>query len=151
MQRFEFTVKKNVLVIDDLETGGSLRINCRPLSKPSISPVLEAWNDLEHAIEHNELFLSLHGINTITERRGFNLKGSVTLKSSHLYDPTVYDSSITMTSIRAKSTILNSELSSLGLTHFGNVTFNECNLKSTPIVIPRKGNQSVVYYQNELI
>jgi hypothetical protein len=151
MQRFEFTVKKNILVVDDLETGGSLRINCRPLSKPAISPVLEAWNDLEHAIEHQELFLSLHGINTIIERRGFNLKGSVTLKSSHLYDPTIFNSEITMTSLKAKSTILNSELTHLGLAHFGNITFNECQLKGTPLIIPRRGNQNVVYYQNQLM
>lgn len=151
MQRFEFTVKKNVLVVNDKETGGSLRIDCRPLSKPAISPVLEAWNDLEHAIENQELFLSLHGISTITERRGFNMKGSVTLKSSHLFDPTIFNSTVNMTSIRAKTTILNSELSHLGLTHFGNVTFNECQLKSTPLIIPRKGNQNVVYYQNQLM
>lgn len=151
MQRFEFTVKKNILVVDDQKTGGSLRINCRPISKPDVSPVLAAWNDLEYAINHGELYLSLHGISTIVERRGFNLKGSVTLKSSHLHDPTVYDSEIDMSSIRANSIILNSELKFLGITHFGDVTFNECQLESTPIVIPRKGNQNVVYYRNQLM
>lgn len=151
MQRFEFTVEGTVLVVEDLEAGGSLRINCRPLNKPKVSPVLEAWNDLEYAIEHQELILSLHGINTITERRGFNLKGYVTLKSSHLYDPTVFNSSVSMVAIRAKTTILNSELSHLGITHFGDVTFNECQLNHTPLVIPRKHNQNVVYYQNQLM
>lgn len=103
------------MIANDLETGGSLRIHCKPLKKPEISPVFVAWNDLETAINNGELYLSLHGINTIVESKGFNLKGEVTLISSHLTDPVIFNSRIDMSSIRARTTIMNSKLRHLGL------------------------------------
>uniref|UniRef100_A0AAU8L0B0 LRR containing protein n=1 Tax=Pantoea phage Survivor TaxID=3232176 RepID=A0AAU8L0B0_9CAUD len=151
MQRFEFTVKGNVLIVDDLVNNGSLRITCKPLSKPEISPVLTAWNDLETSINNGDLYLSLHGINTIQEVRGFNLKGEVDLKSSHLHDPVIFNSRLDMSSIRAKVTIMNSELTRIGITHFGEVTFNECNLEHNYIPIPRNRRINVVYFQNRIV
>lgn len=151
MRRFNFDVKGNVLIVNDLISEGSLRICCKPVAKPEVSPVYAAWNDLECSIEHGDLILSLHGLNTITESRGFNLRGGVSLTSSHLFDPTIYDSQLYMTSIRSRSAIMNSNLSFIGVSNFGNITFNECEMKTTPEVTPHRKQRDVVYYQNRLI
>lgn len=151
MQRFEFEVKGSILIANDLETGGSLRIHCKPLKKPEISPVFVAWNDLETAINNGELYLSLHGINTIVESKGFNLKGEVTLISSHLTDPVIFNSCIDMSSIRARTTIMNSKLRHLGITHFGNITFNECEMDTIRNRVPRHCRADLVYFQNRLV
>lgn len=151
MQRFEFEVKGNILIVNDLETGGSLRIHCKPLKKPEISPVFVAWNDIETAINNGELYLSLHGVNTIVESRGFNLKGEVTLISSHLFDPIIFNSRVDMSSIRASTTIMNSKLRHLGITHFGKITFNECEFGHICTGVPKSRRADLVYYQNRLV
>lgn len=149
MQRFEFSVKEGALIVSDLLNKGSLHITFRPLNKPAISPAFEAWNDIETGIKNGTLSLSLFGYNTIREQRGFELRGEIVLSSTHLYDPVIENGYLHMSSLRQKLTILNSKLRFIGSSHFGNVTFNECDLYSTPLGGIPKGFRT--YYQNQLI
>lgn len=151
MQRFEFEVIGSVLSVHDLTNGGSLRIHCRPLKKPEISPVFALWNDLEVDLNNGNTYLSLHGINTVVVSKQFNLKGEVELRSSHLADPIIFNSSVKMSSIRARATIMNSKLKHLGITHFGNITFNECDFGHIRTGIPKHRRADLVYYQNRLV
>lgn len=151
MQRFEFEVIGSVLSVSDLTNNGSLRIHCKPLKKPEISPVFCLWNDLETDINNGKLNPSFHGINTVVYTKQFNLKGDVELSSAHLVDPIIFNSSVNMSSIRARVTIMNSKLKHLGITHFGNITFNECELEHIRTGIPKNRRADLVYYQNRLV
>lgn len=148
MQRLQFSVKKGALVVDDLGNGGSLHITFKPYSKPRIFPAFEAWNDLELDINSGKLDLHLFGYNTIREQKGFLLKGLVILSSSHLYEPDIENGSLHLVSLRPKCIIKNSTLSTMGITHFGTISFNECNFKHAPM---RMSDSYSSYYHNELI
>lgn len=151
MQRFEFEVIGSVLSVFDLTNNGSLRIHCKPFKKPEISPVFALWNDLEVDLNNNDLYLSLHGINTVVHSKQFNLKGEVELRSSHLVDPIIFNSSVNMSSIRARTTIMNSKLKHLGITHFGDITFNECDFGHIRTGVPKNRRANLVYFQNRLV
>ena len=132
MQRFEFIVDKEVLIVNDLIHNGSLRIIFKPFGKPSVSPVLEAWNDLEEVINTGRLNLQLHGINTIVERRRFLLQGDVVLSSSHLYDCSIRNSNLHMVSLKQKTIITNSTLKFVGSSRFGELEFKDCSYTNNP-------------------
>ncbi|QYN80047.1 putative pentapeptide repeat protein [Kosakonia phage Kc263] len=149
MQRLAFVIERGILIINDLETNGSLRIKFKPFNKPDISPAFEAMNDLEHAINVGELDLKLYGISTLLERRGFNLRGDVTLKSSHLHDPKITNSSLSYVSLIPRATIINSHIEHIGYSHFGELTFNECSFKANPKQRPYASH--AVYFNNILV
>lgn len=132
MQRFEFVVDREVLIINDLITNGSLRIIFKPLGKPVLSPVYEAWNDLEYSIDAGRLTLQLYGINTIVERRRFLLEGNVILSSSHLYDCVIRNGSLHMVSFKQRTYITNSVLKFMGSNRFGEIDFKNCIYTSNP-------------------
>lgn len=149
MQRLNFVIERGVLIINDLETKGSLRIKFKPYNKPDISPAYEALNDLEYAVNTNQLNLKLYGISTLLERRGFNLRGDVTLKSSHLHDPKITNSSLSYVSLIPRATIINSTIEHVGFSHFGELTFNECSFKANPK--QRPPTPYAVYFNNILV
>ena len=149
MQRYEFTIEKGTLVVHDQVTNGSLRIIFKPLGKPTISPALEAWNDLETSLNSGKLELGLFGVNTITERKGFKLEGKVVLSSSHLYDCEVRNGNLHMVSFKQKTLISESTLRYMGSNKFGLVAFKDCFFKSNP----EGGFKSRItsYFKNKLV
>lgn len=146
MQHLELEVKGSALRVYDHANKGTLIITFKPMGKSEISPLFEAWNDIETAIASGKLKLSLFGYNTIKERRGFVLEGEVVLSSTHLYDPTVINSRLHLVSLKARSYIKDSELTFVGVPHFGRVMFNECQFNSLP---NRVSQQYTSYYRNE--
>lgn len=146
MQRLQFAVEKGNLVVDDSQNGGSLHIFFKPMGKCEISPAYEAWNDLETAINNGELELRLFGYNTITERKGFFLKGKVDLSSTHLYDPQIENGNLHLMVIKPRCHIQNSTLSFIGLNQFGNASFIDCHFDALPKQAPPI---HLSYYRNQ--
>lgn len=146
MQRLQFAVEDSKLVISDLENGGSLHISFKPLGKVELSPVYEAWNDLETAINNGELVLQLFGYNTILEQKGFSLKGLVKLSSSHLYDPQIENGTLHLLSLKPRCKIRNSSLAFMGISQFGTVSFDECQFDALP---KRALYNHLSYYRNQ--
>lgn len=149
MQGLEFEIKGCSLIVRDLVNKGSLHIRCKPMGKPLVPPAYEAWNDIEHSIKEGKLNLQLFGFNSIKEQKGFFLEGDVNLSSSHLYDPTIFNSSLHMVSLKPRAVIRNSKLMFVGASHYGTVFFNECQLNSTPSEGMSNGYSK--YNQNKLI
>lgn len=149
MQRYKFAIEKGTLVVHDQVTNGSLRIIFKPLGKPEINPALEAWNDLETALNSGKLILGLFGVNTITERKGFKLEGEVVLSSSHLYDCEVRNGNLHMVSFKQKALISESTLRYMGSNRFGLVAFKDCFFKTNPETGYFKRTTS--YFKNELV
>lgn len=149
MQRYSFAVEKGTLVVHDQITSGSLRIIFKPQGKPQVSPLYEAWNDLETSLNSGKLILGLFGVNTITERKGFKLEGEVVLSSSHLYDCEVRNGDLHMVSFKQKTLISESTLRYMGSNKFGLVAFKDCFFKTNPVTGYLKGTTS--YFKNELV
>lgn len=149
MQRHHFEIDHGLLIVNDLHTKGSLRIKFKPLSTQVISPAYEALNDLEYAINNGTLDLELHGVSTLLEHRGFELKGKVILRSSHMYDPKINNGSLSFACLKPRSTIIDSCIEHVGFSHFGELVFNQCNFKSNPKELPR--GYRAVYFNNLLM
>lgn len=148
MQRLEFEMKRGSLIVTDLYNKGSLHISFKPYGKPCLSPAIEAWNDIETAINSGKLDLSLYGVNTIKEQKGFVLSGKVVLSSSHLYDPVIHNSFSHMVCLRPRCEIIDSTLMNVGFSHFGTVLFKECSFDTTP---KRVSQTYSSFYRNQLI
>jgi len=132
MDRYSFEIVKKTLVVKDHVTNGSLRITFKPMGKLSISPALEAWNDLEVALNSGKLILGLFGINTITELKGFKLEGEVVLSSSHLYDCEIRNGNLHLVSFKQKLLVSESTLQCMGSNRFGLIAFKDCYFKTNP-------------------
>lgn len=149
MQRYLFEIDKGTLVVTDKVGGGSLRIIFKPLSKPTVSPALEAWNDLESALGSGKLHLGLFGISTITERKGFKLEGQVVLSRSHLHDCEIRNGNLHMVSFKQKTLISESTLRYMGSNRFGVIAFKDCFFKTNPTQGYFKRN--TCYFKNDLM
>ncbi|EBY9764089.1 hypothetical protein D5W64_13330 [Salmonella enterica subsp. enterica serovar Saintpaul] len=149
MQRYLFEIDKGTLVVTDKVGGGSLRIIFKPLHKPTVSPALEAQNDLELALASGKLHLGLFGINTITERKGFKLEGQVVLSRSHLHDCEIRNGNLHMVSFKQKTLISESTLRFMGSNRFGVIAFKDCYFKTNPEQGYFKRNTS--YFKNDLM
>lgn len=148
MERYFFNIVKNSLVIEDLQSKGFLHIFFSPYKKPLLSPAFEAWNDIETSIKRHKLSLQLTGHSFIKEIEGFNLKGDVSLMSSHFCDCIIENSSIRNTVIKPQSLIKNSELSHVGFTYFGKLDINDSVFTQTPPSIPGRYRS---YRANKLV
>lgn len=149
MQRYLISIDKRSLVVTDTVGKGTLRINFKPPSKPKVNPALEAWNDLETALNSGKLVLGLFGFSTITERRGFKLEGEVVLSRSHLYDCEIRNGNLHMVSFKQKTLISESTLSFMGSNRFGLIAFKDCYFKQTPAEGFFRRNTS--YFKNKLV
>lgn len=149
MQGFSFEVNRGGLVVRDLVNRGSLHISFKPGGKPAIPPHYEAWCDLETDISSGKLNLNLFGLNTIREWDGFYLSGSVLLRSSHLFDPTIENSTVQMCSLKPRVRIINSNVAYLGCNRFGSISIEASHIRTTPKGGFPKGHSR--YYQNRLM
>lgn len=149
MDRYSFEIVKKTLVVKDHVTNGSLRITFKPMGKPSISPALEAWNDLEVALNSGKLILGLFGISTITERKGFKLEGEVVLSSSHLYDCEIRNGNLHLVSFKQKLLVSESTLRCMGSNRFGLIAFKDCYFKSNPPT--GFFGRTTSYFKNKLV
>lgn len=117
------------------EDGGRLDIIYRPVGLPKpgeLNPVHEIINDINESIRNGELILKLEGFSRITFQKRIHLEGTVSLSSSHLFDPIIINSSLKLVSIKASSYFKHCEMSSVGYPHWGDLTFLYCDFGQSP-------------------
>lgn len=152
MERYDFNVGDLKAIITDTENNGTLEIVYKPLSLPTKDypyPLYCVINDIREDIRHGRLSLSLTGVNTIVLQKKMKLEGGVKLISSHLFDPSIKNSQIRSSIIKARSTIEFSSLTNIGWTYWGELKFSFCEFNGNPQGLSKSIPQH--YKHNNLI
>lgn len=127
-ERYDIYLSGEKIKIKDSLGKGELAIIFKPAKKKEGSDLIYGtFNDIQLALAKGKLELTLQGYSTITVKHDVDLGGYIHLKSSHLSDCVVRDSTLKLVCIKPYSTIKNCQLERYGRTEFGRIDLINCN------------------------
>lgn len=127
-ERYNIFLSGEKIKIKDSLGKGELAIIFKPVKrKEGFELIQGTLNDILLAVKQKKLELTLQGYSTITVRHDVDLSGYVHLKSSHLSDCVIRDSTLKLVCIKPYSEIVNCQLERFGKTGIGKVVLHNRN------------------------